>query len=236
MHDLFNLRNITIIFVVFNIGISLFIIGGFSLYIINSLGYLQSKMNQVELGNLSIRTNECNNDELGRLNKSFNKMVQEMERLVKVVHKSELKEKEMKLKEREARLQSMQFQINPHFLYNTLEIINSSAIVNGVNKISRMTTALADMFRYAVEGNMETVTLAEEIENVKKFIEIQQERYPYLKIECAFDNILHSDVKALRLTLQPIIENAFKNGYALHNKKNQNILKSADKLLRSIIF
>lgn len=63
MHDLFNLRNITIIFVVFNIGISLFIIGGFSLYIINSLGYLQSKMNQVELGNLSIRTNECNNDE-----------------------------------------------------------------------------------------------------------------------------------------------------------------------------
>ncbi len=216
MEDLLSLRNIGIFLMVLITIFSLFIIGVYSLKIINSLASLQTEMKQVETGNLKVRAYEGKKDEIGNLNRSFNKMVSEMERLIEVVHKSELNEKEMLLKQREAMLQSMQFQVNPHFLYNTLEIINSHAIVNGDMTISRMSTALADIFRYAVEGNNYKVTLLEEIENIRSFIEIQQERYQYLKVDLIFDKTPISKVKAIRLILQPIIENAFEHGYESH--------------------
>ncbi|MFK4998823.1 histidine kinase [Bacillus sp. N9] len=80
-------------------------------------------------------------------------------------------------------LQAMQFQVNPHFLYNTLEIINSQAIIKGEWTISRMTTALADMFRYSVESNNDQITLDDEMKNIKSFIDIQQERFRDLHVE-----------------------------------------------------
>ncbi|CAM4175297.1 sensor histidine kinase [Lederbergia lenta] len=211
--DLINLRNTAVASILFITIFALIIIGSFSIKIIKSLANLQTKMKQAEIGDLTVRINEGKQDEIGKLNRSFNKMVEEMERLIEVVHKSELREKEVLLKQREAVLQAMQFQVNPHFLYNTLEIINSHAIVNGEMTISRMSTALADIFRYAVQGNTYRVSLDKEIENSKNFIEIQQERYRYLKVEWLFDETPTSKVSAIRLIMQPIIENAFEHGY-----------------------
>ncbi|WP_162138383.1 sensor histidine kinase [Neobacillus bataviensis] len=219
MGELLHLRNIASIAIIFITIFSLLIIVVFSFKLIKSLTSLQSKMKEVEMGNLQIRADEGKKDEIGRLNSSFNTMVMEMERLIEDVHKSELKEKEILLKQREAVLQSMQFQVNPHFLYNTLEIINSHAIVEGNMTISRMSTALADIFRYAVEGHHYQVTLYQEMENIKSFIEIQKERYHYLKVEIVLDDTPISKVNAIRLILQPIVENAFKHGYEAHKIK-----------------
>jgi two-component system, sensor histidine kinase YesM len=226
MGELLHLRNIAIVSIILITFISLLVIVAFSFKLIKSLTNLQKKMKEVEMGNLHVRADEGKKDEIGRLNRSFNTMVNEMERLIEDVHKSELKEKEMVIKQREAVLQSMQFQVNPHFLYNTLEIINSHAIVEGNVTISRMSTALADIFRYAVEGHQYQVTLYEEMENIMSFIEIQKERYRYLKVEIVLDETTIPKVNAIKLILQPIVENAFKHGYEA-NKIKPEYLKIA---------
>lgn len=195
------------------LGVSLF-----SLSLTRSVSNLQRLMRKAEEGNLLVRAPANRHDEIGRLNKSFNHMVGQIRHLIEVIHKSELREKEGVIKQREATLLAMQSQINPHFLYNTLEIINSYAIVQEVMPISRMATSLGEMFRYSFKEQAE-VTLKDEMDHVSCYLEIQRERYPNLKIEERLDYDQLSNVKAIRLIVQPIVENAFKHGYSKHSLK-----------------
>ncbi|MFK4998824.1 sensor histidine kinase [Bacillus sp. N9] len=99
MTDLINLRNIAATSMGLITIIALIVIGGYSLKIIKSLMELQKKIKQAELGDLTVRVHEGKQDEIGKLNRSFNNMVSEMQRLIVVVHKSELREKEMTIKQ-----------------------------------------------------------------------------------------------------------------------------------------
>lgn len=74
-------------------------------------------------------------------------------------------------------LRALQSQINPHFLYNTLEIINSHAILQGIMPVSRMATALADMFRYCMKDSMQVVSLTEELKHIHTYLEIQRKDF-----------------------------------------------------------
>lgn len=197
----------------------LLILGAFSLHLTRSLQLLQRLMYRAENGELNVLAPEKRNDEIGRLNRSFNKMVGEIRRLIEVVHTSELKEKELQLRQKEAVLLAMQSQINPHFLYNTLEAINSYAVVEGVLPISNMTTALADLFRYSVGNPKEAVTLEEELRHLASYFEIQKERYRSLEVQIQTDESLLPYVRAVRLIVQPIVENAFTHGYEQHKLK-----------------
>ncbi|WP_144941437.1 sensor histidine kinase [Paenibacillus sp. 32O-W] len=187
-------------------------VGFFSLSLTRSVSHLQKLMRQAETGNLHVKAPENRQDEIGRLNRSFNHMVGQIKHLIEVIHKSELREKEGVIRQREAMLLAMQAQINPHFLYNTLEIINSYAIVQEVMPISRMATALGEMFRYSFNKQAQ-VSLRDELEHVRRYLEIQSERYPQLDIQMMFDDYNLNAVKAVRLIVQPIVENAFKHGY-----------------------
>lgn len=189
------------------------VLSGFTYYLSRSLLLLQQLMQRAENGDLNVQAPERRNDEIGKLNRSFNNMVSEIRRLIEVVHTSQLKEKELQLKQREAVMMAMQSQINPHFLYNTLEVINSYALVEGVIPISNMTTALSDLFRYSVGSPNEIVTLKEEIEHLRSYFEIQKERYLSLTIELDTKDTETTRVKAIRLLIQPIVENAFIHGY-----------------------
>jgi two-component system sensor histidine kinase YesM len=214
-----SLRNVTVWVILLLVGLALIITGGFSLYLTQSLLHLQRLMRRAEEGDLSVKAPERRKDELGSLNKGFNRMVGEIGRLLDEVQNSKIKEQEMEIRQRESALQAMQSQINPHFLYNTLEIINSYAIIEGVKPISRMATSLADIFRYSVGQPGQAVTLLEEIRYIRTYLEIQQERFSRLEVEIQTEDAHLPKVSAVRLMIQPLVENAFKHGYQAHKLK-----------------
>ncbi|MGP4079108.1 sensor histidine kinase [Pseudalkalibacillus sp. R45] len=190
----------------------LLLIGGFSYSLTRSLTDLQGLMEETEKGNLKVRARDNRNDEVGKVNRSFNNMADELQRLIEVVHQSELRKKEMEIKQRDSMLKAMQSQINPHFLYNTLELINSHAIIEENGTISRIAYSLADMFRYNSNQD-QFVTLEEEMEHVNAYLDIQKERYTNLKVIHDFNKNELKAVDGIRLILQPIIENVFEHGY-----------------------
>lgn len=218
-----DLRNTTIWVGAALILFAMIVISGFSFNLTRSLSHLQRLMKRAESGDLTVRAPEKRTDEIGGLNRSFNKMVAEIRRLIEFVQTTKLREKEMQIKQRESSLQAMQSQINPHFLYNTLEVINSYAILEGVMPISHMATSLADIFRYSVGDARHTVSLQEEINHIATYFSIQKERYPHLTVELDVDVANAARVPAVRLMLQPLVENVFIHAYEKHKLRPEYV-------------
>ncbi|SDX95426.1 sensor histidine kinase [Paenibacillus sp. CF384] len=185
--------------------------------ITKSLVKLLQLMKSAEMGDFTAKApSEGGGHEIGSLYRGFNKMVEEIKRLIEIVHVSELREKELEVKQKESLLHAMQAQINPHFLYNTLEFINSNAIVEGNEKISNMIVSLGDMFRYNVQNPNGGVFLADELQHIEAYLAIQSERYPTFTYRIDVDRATAASIPAVRSTLQPIVENCFKHGYERH--------------------
>ncbi|MBV6716160.1 histidine kinase [Paenibacillus chitinolyticus] len=213
--NLIRLRNISLAAALLLFMIALSIVGGYSLSITRSLTYLQRLMAKVENGDFNVRLTSTRErkDEIGLVFRSFSKMVSELNRLVREVHSSKLKEQELIIKQKESALQSMQAHINPHFLYNSLEIINSHAILENNRSISKMTAALAHIFRYNTGNAGPLVSLGEETAHIRSYLEIQTSRFRNLQVEIDVEEPWVRTVPAVRLTLQPLVENAFIHGY-----------------------
>ncbi|MCD5322839.1 MULTISPECIES: sensor histidine kinase [Pontibacillus] len=220
MSHLMDLRNYTIWIGLALVGLAILFVGGFSFTLTYSLKHLQILMRQVSAGQFPKQEPRplalYHHDEISELYTSFYKMTEKLSALIQEIRLSKLKEQELLLKTKEAELQAMQSQINPHFLYNTLEIINSYAIIEDQMEISRMTTSLADMFRYNVSNTKKVVSLREELQHIKAYFNIQLERFEDLEVYIDVDDSLTSDIQTSRLTLQPLIENAFLHGYEEH--------------------
>lgn len=121
----------------------------------------------------------------------------------------------IKVSNKHAKYLALHNQINPHFLYNTLEAIRGDAICEGVDNIANITEALATFFRYTISNLEKIVTLEEELSNVENYFAIQNYRFgDRISIKTIFDeddeNVLQYQVP--KLTLQPIIENAILHG------------------------
>ncbi|MFD0712055.1 sensor histidine kinase [Paenibacillus sp. GCM10027626] len=217
--DLLQLRNYTLVAAAILLLLALIIVGGYSLSLTRSLTFLQRLMAKVENGDFTARVHPSRqrNDEIGSLYRSFFKMVSELNRLVKEVHSSKLKEQALIIKQKDSALQSMQSHINPHFLYNSLEIINSHAIIEQNREIVRMTGALAHMFRYNTGSAKQLVTLREELAHIRSYLDIQQARFRKLQVDIDAEEWALDAMHTVRFTLQPLVENAFKHGYA-HKK------------------
>lgn len=139
-----------------------------------------------------------------------------MERMVGSV-KTELNASHLlKLSKRQAQFRALQNQINPHFLYNTLESIRSEALVAGLDSVAEMTEALAVFFRYTISKVENLVTMEEELQNCNTYFRIQQYRFgPRLSLDIQCDP---EDKEAIyrcripKLTMQPILENSIIHG------------------------
>jgi two-component system sensor histidine kinase YesM len=212
MEKLVFMRNLTIVLGAVMLLFAVVMILGFSVSITKPLSHLMKLMKKVELGNLQIRAPE-RQDEIGRLNHGFNRMLDEIQRLIEIVHYSEMREKEMAIKQRESLLQSLQLRINPHFLYNTLEAINAYAIVAKVKPISQMTVWLSQILRYSISHPEKVVLLSEEMNQVFTYFNIQRERFRDLRIEAQLEPVWLEQVRILPLTIQPLVENAFTHAY-----------------------
>ncbi|SFP67012.1 sensor histidine kinase [Salibacterium halotolerans] len=218
--SLITLRSSTMWIGLLLIGAALLFVGGFSFFLTHSLTNLQKLMKKVESGNFAIERRKplpfYRDDEVSDLYDSFYQMTEKLRHLIQEVKHSKVVEKELELKNRESEFQAMQSQINPHFLYNTLEIINSHAIIENQPMISKMTTSLADMFRYNVSNSKKIVTLSEELRQIQSYLEIQEERFDDLAVSIQCEEETAGRVLMPRLTLQPVIENSFVHGYEEH--------------------
>lgn len=165
---------------------------------------LRERMKQVEMGNFKISVPVKSMDEIGIIGVRFNRMVSEIDHLVDKIYEVELLRKD-------AEIQALQLQINPHFLYNSLEMIDSVASIEGQELISRVAQSLAGMFRYSISGEQFS-TLHEEIEQVRFYLQIQKLRYEdRFGYTIDIDPLL-ANAKLPKLILQPLVENAIKHG------------------------
>ncbi|MDG0814054.1 sensor histidine kinase [Cohnella rhizosphaerae] len=223
LHDLIGnmirMRNLSLVAAAILLLVAIAAVAGFSFSFTRPLTKLRRLMAKVEAGDFTVPKpgRRLKHDEIGSVFRSFYRMVGELNRLVLEVHSARLKERELAIKHKESALQAMQARINPHFLYNSLEIINSEAIVSDNREISRMTTALAHLFRYNLGNSRQHVPLQEELAHIRSYLSIQQARFPKLQVDVAIGEADAARVQALRLTLQPIVENVFMHGYK--NKK-----------------
>lgn len=135
--------------------------------------------------------------------------------------------RENKLK-RKAELSALQAQINPHFLYNTLDSINALAILSNEKDISKMTTALGQLLRHSFNSPSEYQTLEMEFEHVKAYIAIQKIRYEdHFHAEFYLDNSIRN-FPVIRLILQPLVENCIYHGLELKSEPGQILVSASD--------
>lgn len=156
---------------------------------------------------------------LDDLNDTETTVSPEIERMVHHMSKIITATRTLDMSKRQAQYRALQNQINPHFLYNTLEGIRSEAIIAGLDNLADMTEALAIFFRYTISKVENLVTVEEELENCRTYFKIQQYRFGnriHLEIEKDeedWEDILHCMIP--KLTLQPILENSIIHGIEL---------------------
>lgn len=166
---------------------------------------LVCNMREVETDNWDVHIPIDSFDEIGILQEHFNSMIQNIRHLIKEKYEVEIEKKSAELK-------ALQAQINPHFLYNTLDMIHWMALSYQAEDISYIVGNLAKFFRLSLSGGKDVVSIQDEIEHMKIYIEIQNKRFSN-RIHSVLDideKILH--YKTLKLILQPIIENAIIHG------------------------
>ncbi|ARI76325.1 cache domain-containing sensor histidine kinase [Halobacillus mangrovi] len=164
-----------------------------------------ASMKKVEEGALHVRMREFKLKELKNISSGFNNMLTRIRDLIQDVKL----EQEYK---REAQFQVLQEQINPHFLYNTLESINALAAMNGQKEISKMTINLGKLLRISINGDYE-VMVKDEIRHVVSYLEIQKIRYDHaFHFLVEVDEALEKEY-VLKLILQPLVENSIKHAF-----------------------
>ncbi|WP_276354513.1 cache domain-containing sensor histidine kinase [Cohnella caldifontis] len=169
------------------------------------IGRLMTFMQRAESGDLTTRYWGDGMDEVGMLGRSFNSMLTKINDLMSLAERQE-KQK------REAELRTLQAQIKPHFLYNTLDTIHWMSRKRGAEDVAEMVEALSRLFRIGLSKGGEFIPLAEEFEHVRSYLKIQQLRYrDKLRFELELEpGIAH--VPVLKVILQPIVENAIYHG------------------------
>ncbi len=172
---------------------------------------LKRVMHEVERGNLAVQVEYYpGKDELQSLNRSFGKMIGRLNELIDDVYQYQLREMQLEVRQKDAMIKALQGQINPHFLYNTLEIIRSIAFLEEVPRIEEISRNLAAFFRYTAKLEPLEVTLREEIDHLNKYLGIIHIRFKHNFQSEVYVNDKFLDVRVVKLTLQPIVENAVK--------------------------
>ncbi len=185
--------------------ILLFIISLFSSTFVKRITHLNKTMMMVENGNLKVSVASSSTDEIGQLTNRFNRMLGNINTLIEEVYQS-------KIIQKEAELKALQTQINPHFLYNTLSIINWKALEIDAMEISRITTTVSKFYRTVLNKGKNVIAVSQELENANAYMQIQlimhNNSFDFVcQVE---EELLHYDM--IHLIFQPLLENALEHG------------------------
>lgn len=179
----------------------------FAIYkqVINSLRKLSAVMKIVEKGNFDVKVPVESNDEVGRLSKTFNSMTAKIKELIDEVYVDKINQKDLELR-------MLQNQINPHFIYNTLESIHMMAEINDDNETSEMAVNFGKILRYGLTSKERIVTIKDEIDNIEAYLMLIKTRYDNIQdIIIDIDASLY-DKQIIKLVFQPIVENSIYHG------------------------
>ncbi|OWR30088.1 histidine kinase [Saccharibacillus sp. O23] len=170
---------------------------------------LMDDMRRTESGDLTVRHAAVRGDEIGMLGRSFNRMLVELRRLIELNNRKERQK-------REAELRSLQDNIKPHFLYNTLDTIHWMARKKGADEVSEMVESLSKLFRIGLSKGGDVILLTDELEHIRSYVLIQQTRYQgRLTVEVQAEAGTADgpgEIFVLKLLLQPLVENAIYHG------------------------
>lgn len=196
--------------------------------IVDPIERLTKSMNEVKAGNMNIHISSPYTDELGVMTNTFQDMVNQIDFLFKEVY-------ENKILQQKLRLKALQAQINPHFLYNSLSLINWKAIISEQYEISKMSQLLSTFYRTSLNKGNNTTSMKDEIENTKSYIEIQLMLHNNkFNVEYNIDENIFS-YSILNLTLQPLVENSIVHGLDLKENDDKKLIVSASLLKESNI-
>ena len=177
---------------------------------------LTRNMDQVNHGSREVTVYSDSNDEIGIMVNSFRKMMDEINRLIDEVYVNKIALKEYELK-------ALQAQINPHFLYNTLSMMNWMAIRSNQMDISKVTLALSTFYRTALSKGEDVVTVENCIQNTKAYLEIQLVMHDHgFTVDWEIDPTIKNE-KMPKLLLQPIVENAIEHGIDEKEEEDKNL-------------
>ena len=206
------IRNLAIGVNILSAGLAFFLAYIFSHSIYKPIKTIESSMKSVQSGNFKVQILKERKDEFSILNRGFNQMVSQIQKLIDELYHQRLLYKEAEIK-------NLQAQINPHFLYNTLDTIHWMAKLNKMKQVSDLTFSLAHFYRINLEGGKKIVTVRSTIELIKEYLNIQKVRYGNkFNVYMELDETLF-EFKILHLIMQPLIENAIYHG--IEKKKEQ---------------
>ena len=224
------IKQVTLIGILVSFIICIMVALIFTIKVLSPIKQVRKLMGKLEKEDFNVSMDLNGNDEIALLGRSFNKMSGRLRELIREVYQGQLKQKE-------AELIAIQAQINPHFLYNTLDTIYWMARIEKAFETSSLVGALSKLFRLSLNKGNKFTTVKNEVEHLKNYIIIQQKRYEDM-IDFSFhvpDEVL--DCKVIKLVLQPLVENAIYHGIEKKGEAGKidiSIAKKNDRLLYTI--
>ncbi|MCX7711008.1 MAG: sensor histidine kinase [Clostridia bacterium] len=172
--------------------------------LLKPIHHLNKAMLQLKKGDFSTRVEVKGHDETRLLSETFNNMAENMEQMINKVYNAQIKQKDAELK-------ALKSQINPHFLYNTLECMRGSALEHGITDMASAAGSLSNLFRFSISGG-DFTDLRSEIQYLSDYMTIQNFRHDNkFRVQYSIPEELY-DYSIMKLTLQPLIENSIKHG------------------------
>ncbi len=180
-------------------------------FLIRPFNLLMNYMRLIPEGNYKILPENNVMDEINEIAVAYNRMIIRLQEVVENTTKQAIRQQELELLQTQTEFKMLQQQINPHFIFNTLEIINLIAMHHGEQSISKMVKSLAYIMRYAISKSV-MVTVQQEIEALEAYIDIQKFRFEdNFTIKLDLDRSLY-ECSMIKFILQPLVENAITHG------------------------
>lgn len=199
------LQSVTVNSILLSVALILVLSLGISNGLVRPILKLKNGLKDVQSGDFGVQLPITDHSETGELCVAFNNMSKEIDRLMNKVYATQLSEKE-------AIIASLTSQINPHFLYNTLDMIKSMAEIYEVEELSQVAKSLSAMFRYSIQNDCLLVSVKQELGHLANYIKIIQVRFgDKLQFETDVDEEV-LDCSIIKVCLQPLVENAINHG------------------------
>lgn len=198
--------------------------------VVGPIDALVSEMTSIKDGQMSLNYMYEAEDEIGQLYKSYDGMLKQIKQLIEEVYNSEIKQQKLEM-------QALQAQINPHFFYNSLSLINNKAILTKNKEISEMAQLLSNYYRLSLNQGKNIISVAKELDLTVTYAKIQQRMHNF-----SFDLMIDidpsvNDSEMINLLLQPFVENAIFHGIDHIEADRKGVLAiRAEKIEEQLIF
>lgn len=183
----------------------------FTSYFVRRIKFLKEQMHKVAVGDFDLDENISGEDEINELYGDLQIMVKSMQELMNEAYEAKIQTETFRLNQVEAEFKTLASQINPHFLYNTLETIRMKAYVNNDKETADLVKKLGKFMRRCLEVKNSMVSLESELEFTKSYLELQSARFGD-RVSYSIENEIDGSYPVLPLIIQPIVENAFVHG------------------------